>query len=92
MDVTSRRGSCFLWRTGWAALATLLLLGSAVRAADPWSALVDPENSLSFSFLRGDQPVFRLGLGGWGPQWAWVGLQAMEKADGDRLSARAPSP
>jgi hypothetical protein len=56
----------------------------------PWSALIDPDNSLSFSFLRDSRPVFHVGLGGWGPKWAWVGMQAREKAEGARLSAHAP--
>src|SRR5690348_15911334 len=77
-------------RSGWAALAAVLLLGPVARADEPWSALIDPDNSLSFSFLRGDQPVFRLGLGGWGPGWAWAGMHAREKAEGDRLSLRVP--
>ena len=54
------------------------------------SALVSPDNSLSFSFLRDDRPVFNLGVGGWGPKWAWVGISAQKKADGERLSVRAP--
>ena len=85
-----RRRAGLLGRSGWAALAALLILGPVARAAEPWSALIDPDNSLSFSFLRGDQPVFRLGAGGWGPNWAWVGLNARQKAEGDRLSVRVP--
>src|SRR5712691_5648852 len=74
----------------WAALTALLILASATSAAEPWSAVINPDNSLSFSFLRAERPVFQVGLGGWGPQWAWVGLQAREKADGKRLSVRVP--
>jgi hypothetical protein len=73
-----------------AALAALLILASTAPAAEPWNAVIDPDNSLSFSFLRADLPVFQVGLGGWGPQWAWVGLEARQKADGKRLSVRAP--
>jgi hypothetical protein len=73
-----------------AALVALLALGSSAQAVDPWSALIDPENSLSFSVRRAEQPVFRLGLGGWGPKWAWVGMQSRQKADGERLSLRVP--
>lgn len=50
-----------------AALTAVLILGSTVHADDRWSALIDPENSLSFNFLHGDQPTFRMGLTGWGP-------------------------
>ena len=53
-----RRGGV-LSRSGWAALTILLILASAAPAAEPWSALIDPDNSLSFSFLRDDRPVFR---------------------------------
>src|SRR5207248_4229117 len=74
----------------WVALAALLIVASAASAAEPWSALINPDNSLSFSFLRAERPVFQVGLGGWGPQWAWVGLEARQKADGKRLSVRAP--
>jgi hypothetical protein len=72
------------------ALAALLFLAATAPAAGPWSALINPDNSLSFDFLRDDRPVFRLGLGGWGPRWAWVGVQARGKAEGDRLSVRVP--
>jgi hypothetical protein len=63
---------------------------STATAAEPWSAVINPDNSLSFSFLRADQPVFDVGLGGWGPRWAWVGIDAHQKGDGKRLSVRAP--
>ena len=52
--------------------------------------LINPDNSLAFSFLRDDKPVFDLSLGGWGPQWAWVGLDAHQKAEDGRVSARVP--
>jgi hypothetical protein len=77
-------------RMGLSALAAVLLMGPAARAAEPWTALVDPDNSLSFRFFHAGQPVFRVGLGGWGPKWAWVGLQSKQKAEGDRLAARVP--
>ena len=44
----------------------------------------DPDNSLNFSFVKDQTPVCRLGLGGWGPAWAWVGVDAQDKAHGDR--------
>jgi hypothetical protein len=69
----------------------LVASGSApALGSEPWSAVIDPENSLSFHCVRGDQPMFRLAVGGWGPQWAWVGIDSREKAQGDRLSLRAP--
>ena len=86
----TRRRAGVLRRPGWAALAALLILASTAPAAEPWSALINPDNSLSFSFLRDDRPVFHLGLGGWGPKWAWVGLEARQKAEDGRLSVRVP--
>src|SRR5690348_9059236 len=50
MNATSRRRAGVLARSGWAALAAVLLLGPVARAAEPWSALIDPDNSLSFGF------------------------------------------
>ncbi len=66
------------------------MLTSTTSAAEPWSAIINPDNSLSFSFLRDARPVFSLGLGGWGPKWAWVGVQARQKADGERLALTVP--
>src|SRR6516165_7117865 len=77
-------------RLQWAALTALLILASTASAAEPWTALINPDNSLSFSFLRDDRPVFQVGLGGWGPKWAWVGVQARQKAEDGRLSVRVP--
>jgi hypothetical protein len=74
----------------WAALTFVLLLVSTATAADPWSALINPDNSLAFSFLRDGRPVFHVGLGGWGPQWAWVGIHSKHKAEGEKLSVSAP--
>jgi hypothetical protein len=71
-------------------VTALLILASTASAAAPWSAVTDPDNSLLFSFLREDKPIFRVGLGGWGPMWAWIGVQAQQKADGDRLTLRTP--
>jgi len=77
-------------RSQWAALTSLLILASSAPSAGPWTALINPDNSLSFSFLRDGRPVFHVGLGGWGPKWAWVGVQARQRAEGERLSVRAP--
>jgi hypothetical protein len=79
-----------LVRSGWVALATALALAPTGRAAGPWITLADPDNALSLRVLRDGQPVFRVGPAGWGPKWAWVGLQARPNADGDRLSVRVP--
>jgi hypothetical protein len=67
-----------------------VILASSAAAGGPWSALIDPDNSLSFSFLSDDRPVFHASLAGWGPKWAWVGMQARQKAEDGRLSVRVP--
>jgi len=90
MDTKAQRCAGGIGRPCWAALLALLILASTAPAAGPWCALINPDNSLSFSFLRDDRPVFHLGLGGWGPQWAWVGVQARQKAEGERLGVRVP--
>lgn len=73
-------------------LLAFLLLPSLLAASpgEPWAALISPENSLEFSCLRQDAPVFRLALGGWGPNWQWVGLSAKEKARGDTVDLTVP--
>jgi hypothetical protein len=68
----------------------ILTTTPAARAAEPWTALADPDNSLSLHFLHDGKPVFNAGLVGWGPKWAWVGMQSKQKADGDKLSAGVP--
>lgn len=73
-----------------AALAALFLVVSTVPAAQPWSAVIAPDNSLAVGFLRDDKPVFHVSLGGWGPKWAWVGVQSAQKGKDGRLSVRVP--
>src|SRR5436190_21479053 len=58
---------------------------STASAAEPWSALVSPSNSLEFKFLKGETPVAHATVIGWGPNWQWVGVGASEKAKGDKL-------
>jgi hypothetical protein len=55
-----------------------------------WRALVAPDNSLNFMFLRGETRLFNMGLGGWGPNWGWVGIGSTEKATGDELVLTTP--
>ncbi len=73
-----------------AAVLAAALLGSPARAADSWQAVLDPNNSLAFLFVRDGKPVFRVAAGGWGPKWAWVGLGANGRATDDRLSVSVP--
>lgn len=61
------------------------VLISTVSAAEPWSALVSPSNSLEFKFLKGETPVAHATVAGWGPNWQWVGIGANEKAKGNEL-------
>src|SRR5208282_5979976 len=63
---------------------------SAGEQNSDWRALVSPDNSLAFLFLRGDAHVFSISLGGWGPNWGWVGLGSKEKADGDEFVLATP--
>jgi hypothetical protein len=67
-------------------LIAMLASGLVARGDAPWSAVVDPENSLSISFAQGTTPVFRLALGGWGPNWAWVGVSAKGMVQGEQLT------
>jgi len=76
---------------GRIAVACLALsFGGLACAQDQWAALLSPENSLNFGFLKGDQPVFHVNLGGWGPRWSWVGLESHEKATSEKFSTTAP--
>jgi hypothetical protein len=86
----AQRCAGVLTRPSWAALSIVLIVASATHAAGPWSVLIDPDNSLSFSFLRDDRPIFHMALGGWGPKWAWVGVQSRQRAEDGRLSVRVP--
>ena len=71
-------------------LVGVLLLGGAAPAAEPWAAILSPQNSLEFGFVKDDTPVFRINMAGWGPKWAWVGLDAKGMAQGDKLTTKAP--
>jgi len=70
-------------------VGVLISVGTAA-AEEQWAAVVSPENSLAFDLVRGGTPVLHLSLGGWGPNWAWVGIGAKEKAKGERLAVAAP--
>ncbi len=71
------------------ALAAAVLPAARAETQGAWSAVIDPDNSLNFSFTKDQTPVCRLGLVGWGPHWSWIGLDAKDKARGDRLSTGA---
>src|SRR5581483_4770093 len=90
MPLNPHRRAALLGRSCWAALGLVLLLGPAAKAAEKWTAMIDPDNSLSFNFLHGERTAFHMGVIGWGPKWAWVGVGARDKAQGERLSVRTP--
>ena len=51
--------------------------------------VLNPESSLNFYLVEDQTLVGRLGLGGWGPNWQWVGLSSSEKATGERFRTTA---
>jgi hypothetical protein len=72
------------------ALLAVLLTAAGAIGAEPWAAVMSPKNSLEFGFVKDETPVFKIALGGWGPNWSWVGLSSKQKADGDKLVASVP--
>ena len=91
------RWSIHRWMTWSLSVSTVVVLtglfGTPLRAEEPssdWRALVSPDNSLAFMFLRGDERVCSVSLGGWGPNWGWVGLSSNEKANGEELVLTTP--
>ena len=79
-------GCCFIV----ALAAGLLLPAGRGQAAESWAAVISPRNSLEFGFVKDDVPVCRLSMVGWGPNWAWVGLQSKDKATGEGLETTVP--
>ena len=55
-------------------LGAALFISAQAWAAEHWSAVISPDNSLEFSLVKDQALVGRLGLGGWGPNWQWVGI------------------
>ncbi len=76
-------------RIVWNCVTAIVTMTTTLAAA-PWSALVSPDNTLEFKFLKADAAVFHLTLAGWGPNWQWVGLSAKQKASGDKLDVSVP--
>ena len=50
-------------------------------------ALIGTDNSFKFTFYKDQKPVANLGIIGWGPNWAWRGLEAKQRTQGDELNA-----
>ncbi len=69
---------------------TTFYLACMAGAAERWSAIITPDNSLAFGLVKNDTPVAKLSLAGWGPDWQWVGLGAREKASGEKLVTAVP--
>src|SRR6185312_11322037 len=72
-------------------IAIILFASAPSHAAQPatnakYLVLVDPDNAVSFSVLGGpngpEQSIAKVGLAGWGPNWAWVGIESKEKPRG----------
>lgn len=86
---------------GWLSVGVagcVLLVIAALRAEQHnpeggYVLLVDPDNSFSFAILQGphghEQSIGRIGLVGWGPKWAWAGVESREKPGGP-FNVRAP--
>ncbi|MFI5378661.1 MAG: hypothetical protein ACHRHE_05150 [Tepidisphaerales bacterium] len=68
----------------------VLICGQTALAQDKWSAILAPQNTLELGFVRGTSPVMRLSLGGWGPNWAWVGVSSKDKTTADKHVASVP--
>ena len=73
-----------------AGLLAAMVLAAVAPAAETWSAIPSPNNSLQVAFVRGSQPVFQVALGGWGPKWSWKGLGSRQKAQGGKLAIDVP--
>jgi len=68
----------------------LCLLPASARSAEAWSAIVSPDNSLEYFLVKNQSPVARLGMGGWGPNWQWVGLSPRKQSADDGRLTRVP--
>jgi hypothetical protein len=71
-------------------LCVTLLIAVQAWPSERWSAVISPDNSLEFSFVDDQALVGRLGLGGWGPNWQWVGLTPPPGAPGERILTTVP--
>jgi hypothetical protein len=74
-----------------ALLAVALLAPGLAMAQDaPWLVVVSPQNSLQFSMTKAGKEAATLGLGGWGPNWGWVGYSSNQKGQGAEFTVDAP--
>ncbi len=73
-------------------LVTVLLLGRPlpVVGQEKWAAMLSPQNSVEMGFTKDGQPVLRLALAGWGPNWVWVGVNSKDKTSADKHVAAVP--
>ena len=81
MRIASFRPHCLITML---LLLLVMLLGIGCRrsparekvAPMTWTALIDSANSYSFHVFKGKTPICSTGLTGWGPHWAWFGIDA----------------
>ena len=86
----SRGFSRSRWLVALALIGGLHAGGLSAQERRDWRTLIAPDNSLSLMFLQADTHLFTTSLGGWGPNWGWVGLDSKEKATGDELILTVP--
>lgn len=72
------------------ALAALFLCLPGACAQEGWNALVSPDNSFNFAFLKGDTIAVNVSMVGWGPKWAWMGINGKGKMEGDEFVVNMP--
>ena len=67
------------------AVVGLALGGRSVAAGEGITAF--PESHQALTFIRGGETYLELGLGGWGPKWAWLGFRGtVAEADGKTVA------
>jgi hypothetical protein len=68
--------------------AAATTVGGTVAAADGgYQVVLDPTNSYNFYYLHGPRQLLRMGMIGWGPQWAWTSVDAHQAAAGQVIDA-----
>src|SRR5664280_1499382 len=71
-------------------LGAALIISASAWPAERWSVVISPDNSLEFSFVKDQALVGRLGLGGWGPNWQWVGITPPRGVPSEGLLTAVP--
>jgi len=55
-----------------------------------WAVLADSQNGFDFTLLRGHAAVGHVGIAGWGPNWAWAGIDGKPNAGDAAYEASGP--